>query len=223
MIMWKRWAPVVGALFGGAIAAVIAWMLAGDEVNKLGDNGAARFVGMVSAFGAFVGFFATARLVRGATLTRDGFTLSYRPLEPIPVGYRELTTLTVDDLMSRIRDVGYTPQLRACDDTGERISAGDPTAPLVGANISLSDPGVRGWVRVHLPRPAEGQARALGLIEVWSEAGESAQELALFVVRALNGLVGNLAASRESSRLSEDRASLVIASLAERPIHRRAR
>lgn len=221
--MWKRWAPVFGALIGGAIAAAIAWTLAGSDVNRLGDwrGGSARFIGMVTALGVFVGFFATARLTRGAPVTRDGFTLSFRPLEPIPAGYRELTTLTVEDLLSRLREAGYAPKLGACDEVGERVGDGDPTTPLVGANISIADPGVRGWIRVHLPRPAQGQVRALGLVEVWSERGDSAEELALFALRALDGLVGNLAASRESSRLSEDRASLVVAGLADRPVHRR--
>ena len=43
----KRWLPVLGALGGGLIAFAIAWVLAGDDTQKLGDwrGGAERFIG----------------------------------------------------------------------------------------------------------------------------------------------------------------------------------
>jgi hypothetical protein len=59
------------------------------------------------------------------------------------------------------------------------------------------------------------QSRALG--RIWSEKGDSAEELALFTLKVLDGLVGDLTAARESSRLSQDPASLLTAGLGERP------
>src|SRR5512140_2500590 len=105
----KRWLPLLGAVIGGGVAAAIAWTLAGADVDKFGDwrNGAARFLGMLTAIGLFAGYFVTARVVRGRSVSRDGFTLSLQPLEPVPSGYRELTALTMANLTERLRAVGY--------------------------------------------------------------------------------------------------------------------
>ena len=218
----KRFLPVIGALVGGAIAFAIAWHLASADIGEDGDwrGGAQRFIGMVGALGVAAGYIVTSRLTRGAKVTRDGFTVSYRPAEPVPQGYRELRTLRVEDLIARLRAVGYAPRVEVCNELGERGGAAEADAALVGANIALVDRGVRGWVRVQLPAPGEGQARAIGLVEVWTASGESAWELGLFTLRALGELVGGLAAARESSRLSEDPVATVTAALPERPKHR---
>jgi len=210
-------------VIGGGVAAAIAWTLAGADVSKLGDwrNGAARFLGMVTAIGLFAGYFVTVRVVRGRSVSRDGFTLSLQPLEPVPSGYRELTALTMANLIERLRAVGYAPGLEACNELGERSGACDPATPLAGVNVAIVDPGVRGWIRLQLPVPASHQARALGLLEIWSEGGDSTEELALFTLRALGELVSGLAARRETSNLGEDPVALVTAGLADRPIHRR--
>jgi hypothetical protein len=219
----KRWAPLLGAVIGGVVAGAIAWAIAGAEVSKLGDwrNGPARFIGMLTAIGLFAGYAVTTRVVRGRSVSRDGFTLSLRPLEPVPSGYRELAALTVANLLERLRAVGYAPQLEACNELGERVGECDPAVPLAGANVAILDPGVRGWIRLQLPVLASHQARALGLLEIWSETGDSTEELALFTLRALDGLVSGLAAKRETSNLGEDPVALLTAGLGERPVHRR--
>lgn len=218
----KRWAPVLGALVGGAIAFAIAWHYASTDINKTGDwrNGAARFIGFISVIGVAVGWVVAMRLTRGVAVTRDGFTVSYKPAEAVPHGYRELKLLTVGDLIERLKSVGYQPSVEACDELGQRGKPGDGGVPLVGANVALVDPRVRGWVRVELPVPTDGQRRALGLVEIWSERGESAEEMALFTLKALGELVHGLAASRESSKLSEDPVGMLTAGLADRPQHR---
>jgi hypothetical protein len=219
----KRWLPLIGAVIGGSVAAAIAWALMGADVDKLGDwhNGPLRFFGMLSALGLFVGYFVTVRVIRGRAVSRDGFTLSLAPLAPVATGYRELATLTVESLVERLRAVRYAPRLEACNELGERAGACDPAAPLAGVNVAIIDPGVRGWIRLQLPVPAANQARALGLLEIWSEGGDSTEELALFTLRALGELVSGLAAKRETSSLSEDPVALLTAGLAERPVHRR--
>jgi hypothetical protein len=218
------WWAILGGVVGGGVGWLIAWGLAGADVHQIGDwrGGALRFIGLVTTVGIAVGYIVVSRLTRGVAVSRDGFTLSYRPLEPVASGYRELAALSVSDLVERLRAVGYAPVLEACDELGQRKAAGDASMPLAGANVALTDPGVRGWIRVQLSVPAEGQTRALGLLEIWSERGDSAQELGLFTLRALGELVGSLAASRESSRLSEDAVGMLTAGLADRPIHRRA-
>ena len=219
----KRWAPVLVGLLTAAIGYAIAWHFASADISKEGDwrNGAARFIAMAAAVGGALGFGITLYVTRGVKLARDGFTLSYRPADPVPDGYRELKTLTVGDLVERLKAVGYAPVLEACDELGERTGAKPSAADsLIGTNVALVDPGVKGWVRLQLPAPAEGQKRALGLVEIWSERGESAEELALFTMRVMGELVGNLAGSRESSRTSEDPVAMLTAGLADRPQHR---
>jgi len=209
-------------LVGGAIGFAIGWHFAAADINKTGDwrNGAARFIGMTSAIGMLFGYIVMMRVTRGVHVTRDGFTISYKPAEPVPQGYRELRTLTVGDLVEKLKAVGYQPTLEACDELGQRMRPGDAGVPLVGANLAFVDPRVRGWVRVQLPPPAEGQARALGIVEIWSERGDSAEEMALFTLKSLGELVHGLAASRESSKLSEDPVAMLTAGLGERPRHR---
>lgn len=218
----KRWGPLVGALVGGAIAFAIAWHLASSDINKEGDwrNGAARFIGFIAVIGIAVGYVGVSLIARGAKVSRDGYTITYKPAESVPVGYRELETLTLADLVDRLNALGYAPALEVCDALGTRMGPGDVGAPLVGANVALVDPGVRGWVRVQLPPPNDTQARAIGLVEIWSERGDSAEELALFTLRSLGELVHGLAAARESSRLSEDPVAMLTAGLADRPRHR---
>jgi hypothetical protein len=210
---------LLGALAGGAIGFAISWSLAGDDIHQLGDwrAGAARFVGFATALGLFGGGAIAIRITRGKAVTRDGFTLSYRRIEPTATGYRELTTLTVEDLLSGLRRIGYTPQAAAGDDLGTARGPIDLTTPLAGANVELRAPRVHGSIRLQLAPPPEGAARALGLVEIWSEKGDSAEELALYTLKVLDGLVGDLSASRESSRLSPDPVSLLTAGLGERP------
>jgi hypothetical protein len=221
----KRWMPVVGAVVGLALGFAIGWVLAANDIAQLGDwrAGAQRFIGMTSAIGAFLGFFVAIRLTRGKHVTRDGFTLSYNRIEPKAAGYRDLVTITVADVLAGLREVGYAPRAEGCSVDGERSKVPlDPTTPIAGTNVAFVDPGVRGWIRLQLPIPVDGQPRALGLLELWSERGDSTEEFGLFTLRILDTLVGNMSASRESSQLSQDPIALVTAGLAERPVHRAA-
>jgi hypothetical protein len=219
----SAWWVLLGAIAGGVIGFLIGWVIASDEIGKLGDwrHGALRFLGMCGAIGLFLGAGIASRFARGAPVTRDGFTLSYKRIEPTAAGYRELTTLTIATLLDALREVGYEPSATACDDTGSARAPIDLTTALAGSNFAIRDPKVRGWIRVQLAVPPEGQGRAMGLIEMWSERGDSTEELALFTLRVLDTLVGDLRASRESSVLSEDPAAMVTAGLDDKPRHRR--
>jgi hypothetical protein len=209
----------LGTLAGGAIGFAISWSLAADDIHQLGDwrAGAQRFIGFATALGLIAGSLLTARITRGKAVTRDGFTLSYRRIEPTATGYREVTTLTVEDLLAGLRRVGYAPKVAASDDLGAARGPIDPTTPLAGANFEIRDARVRGSIRVQLATPPEGTARALGLVEIWSEKGDSAEELALFTLKMLDGLVGDLTAARETSQLGQDPVSLLTAGLPEQP------
>jgi len=57
----------------------------------------------------------------------------------------------------------------------------------------------------------------MGPSRCWSERGGAAEELALFALQVLDGLVGELTASRESSQLGQDPVALLTAGLDERP------
>lgn len=209
----------LGALSGGALGFAISWKLASSDVDKRGDwrGGAERFIGFATALGLVAGGGIAIRITRGKRVTRDGFTLSYRRIEPTATGYREISTLMVEDLLAGLRRAGYAPEAAAGDDLGDARGPIDPTTPLAGANVVLRAPKVHGSIRVQLAPPPDGVARALGLVEIWSEKGDSAEELALFTLKVLDGLVGDLTASRESSRLGQDPASLITAGLGDRP------
>lgn len=214
---WWAW---LGAAVAGAIGVAIGLALAGDDINTIGGRGAARFVGMCGAIGGFAGYLITSRLTRGEPLTRDGFTLSYRPLAPAAAGYRETTTLTVADVIAGLSKLGYEPRAEACDDFGTRRGSIDDTTPLQGTSVAIIDARVRGWIRIALAPFTDARPRTLGLVEIWSRRGESAEELALFTLRVLDGFVAELAAVRDSSRLSPDPIPMVTAGLGERPVHR---
>jgi hypothetical protein len=214
---------VAGALAGGAIGFAIGWVLASDDIGQYGDwrAGAQRFIGFTSALGLVAGFLVAVRVTHGKAVPRDGFTLSYKRIEPTAKGYREMETLAISDLLDGLRSAGYAPQAQTTDEVGDARGPVDATAPLAGANVRITDAGVKGSIRVQLAPPPDGTARAMGLVEIRSERGESAEEFALFALRVLDGLVGDLTASRESSVLSADPVSLLTAGLAERPRHRR--
>jgi hypothetical protein len=209
----------LGTVAGGAIGFAISWGLAADDIGHAGDwrGGAQRFIGFATTLGLVGGAVIASRLVRGRPVTRDGFTLSYRRIEPTATSYREVTTLTVEDLLAGLRRTGYEPRAAAGDDLGAVRGPIDPTTPLAGANFEIRAPRVHGSIRLQLASPPEGTARAMGLVEIWSEKGHSAEELALFTLKVLDGLVGDLTASRETSRLGQDPVSLLTAGLAERP------
>jgi hypothetical protein len=178
---------------------------------------------MCGAIGMLAGYVIVSRLTRGERFTRDGFTLSYRPLAPTAAGYRENTELVVADVIAGLTKVGYRPSAEVCNDVGVRAGSIDDKAALQGANVAISDPGVRGWIRIALAPFSDTQPRALGLVEIWSKGGDSTEELALFTLRVLDGLVADLAAARESSRLSPDPIPMVTAGLGERPVRRSSR
>jgi len=217
-----RWWAWLGAAIGGGIGVAVGLAVAEGDLDKLGDwrNGAARFVGLTGALGLFAGYVILNRATRGKRVTRDGFTVSFRPNPPTPEGYRDMKVVAVADLISGLMRVGYAPGAEACDEAGVRRGSIDDKTPLQGANIAVSDPGVRGWIRVALAPWMEGRPGALGLVEIWSEGGESAEELALFTLRVLGGLFDDVAAARETSRLGQDPVALVTAGLGERPQHR---
>lgn len=218
----KLWLPVVVAIACGAAACAIAYAAAGSDIDQAGDwrHGALRFIGFAGAVGVFGGYIVTARLVRGRPVTRDGWTLSYRRIEPKASGYRALDTLKVKDFLAGLRELGYEPRAEGCDDFGNRRGKVDENDALAGSNVALVDKRVRGWVRVQLPVPAEGAARGMGLVEIWNEGGESSHELGLFAMRVLATLVDDVTAARESSRTSQDPVAMVTAGLGDRPVHR---
>lgn len=215
--------PILGALVGGAILSAIAWHYASGDINSVGNwkNGAAKFVGMAGAIGLMLGWYGTLHVTRGAALSRTGLTLGYKRIDPTATGYRELATLTVEDLLVRLREFGYQPSAKACDDSGAVLGPTEGSTPLAGANFAITDAGVKGWIRVQLGSPPEGYARAMGLIETWTKNGESATELALFALRALDGMLGDLSASHDDSALTGTPAKLFVSSLPDHPKHRR--
>ncbi|HEY4055090.1 MAG TPA: hypothetical protein VGM39_00735, partial [Kofleriaceae bacterium] len=176
----RRLAPFIGALIAGGVGVAVAYAFAGNDIGHLGDfrNGALRFIGGAGALGAIVGWYAGARVALGRPITRESFTLSYKPAGPEARGYREMKELAVEDLLVRLRAAGYAPSIETCTALGERTkTVADASQTLVGMNAAIMDPSVRGYVRLQLPPPSETAKRSLGVLEVNSEGGPSAEQL----------------------------------------------
>jgi hypothetical protein len=216
----RRWAPWIAGLVGAIAVGLIAASVVGDDTAGDWKHGNTRFIGFAAGLGGAVPFFVLLRLTRGPRVTRDGFTISFKTIGPVAAGYRELGTLLVEDLIAALRAVGYQPKVEACSDEGDRLNVADTRVPLAGTNIAISDPAVPGWIRLQLAPTRDGQARSLGVLEMWSQRIVPVEELALFTLRALDQLVGGVAATRESSKLGEDPVSLLTAGLTERPRYR---
>lgn len=210
--------PILGGLVCGSVGALIAWNAAMGDPQV--TDGPERFVGMVAAIGLVGGYYVTGWLTRGGSTTRHGMTLSYKRIEATATGYREIKTLTVEDVLAGLRASGYEPKAKGCDELGTVRRDIDPSTALAGANFAITDRAVKGWIRIQLAPPPDGSARAMGLVESWTERGDSASELALFAVRVLDGLVGDLTASYDDSALSGDPAKLFVAALGDKPKHR---
>src|SRR5512140_1612393 len=100
------WWPVAAGLVMGTIAAVTAAWIATDPATGF-TMGAPRFVGAMAALFGLIGYYAARRLVSGVAVTRTGYTLSYRAIEPTADGYREMREVTVAALIAAMARVGY--------------------------------------------------------------------------------------------------------------------
>ncbi len=231
--MHRFWISVAGGVLGGTVAGFIGWQLAGDDIQHVGDwrIGGGRFVAFLVMLGIAIGFLLARRLVSGKHHISDGYMLSYTRIAPKTEGYREGAKVTVADLVAVLTTFGYEPIVTACDETGEPLGPIELDTPLAGANIGIRDPQVKGWVRLQLaPESGPGEPsaagaagaenRRMGLLDTWTHRGLSTDELALFTLRALDHLAGDLTAGRRSSQLGQDAASLLTAGLGDKPVHR---
>jgi len=220
--MQRFWMSVAGGVVGGTVAGFIGWKLAGDDIQHIGDwrIGGGRFIGFLVMLGIAIGFMLVRRVVSGKLHTSEGYMLSYTRIAPKTEGYREGAKVTVADLVAGLTTVGYEPIVTACDETGEPLGPIELDTPLAGANIGIRDPQVKGWVRLQLAPESEQAKRRMGLLDTWTHRGPSTDELALFTLRALDQLAGDLTAARRSSQLGQDPAALVTAGLGDKPVYR---
>jgi hypothetical protein len=220
--MQRFWVSIGGGVLGGCVAGFIGWQLASDDIQHIGvwRIGGARFIGFLVILGIAIGLLLGRRLVSGTPHTSDGYLLSYRRIAPKTEGYREGAKVTIADLVAALAASGYEPIVTACDDTGEPHGPIDLDTPLAGANIGIRDPQVQGWVHLQLAPELEQAQRRIGLLEAWTHRGESTDELALFTLRALAQLAGELTVARRSSQPGHVPASTLTAGLGDKPVHR---
>src|SRR6478752_740402 len=98
----------IGALIGAALFGALGFWIVGDDLDRgyhitRYHSGAQGFVNVCIFIGLAGGFILTRRILTGRHHTRSGYTLSYAPIAPRAVGYRELETLTVADLLRPLR------------------------------------------------------------------------------------------------------------------------
>jgi hypothetical protein len=156
---------------------------------------------------------------RGVAAGSIDFVLSYRRPPPRAIGYRTQREVSIGDLLDALRALGYAPRARTCNDLAEVVGPADDDAALLGAHLEIDVARCRGHIRVQLPDPGapEPGAQRLGELEIRGGPGSAAEELGLFALRALAGLLDELEAARGDSALAPVAVPLLTAALPERP------
>jgi hypothetical protein len=207
-------AAVVGPIAYSLMADAIARDLARVDVD--GRGGALGVWAMITFFTAAIPFLITRRLVNGPSLPSRGWSLVHPAFTPITDGYRSAQAPTLGDLLGRLERLGYQVMATACTAHGRARGPADRAAPLAGIHVVLRDARWAGEVRLVLAPALDGE-RHLGRLEVRAEPSSPTEELALFVMRELDGLAPGLRASPVDSALSADPARVVTAGLGAAP------
>ena len=173
---------------------------------------------LITAIVASIAFIATRRLVRGRQLPRRALLLAHDTIAPRTDGYRAMAPLTVEDLLARLRGLGYRPTIAACADDGAIRGPVDAVIPLAGAHVEIRDSRLVGHLRLQLPAPelAPGQRR-LSQLEIVAEPSSAMEEMGLFALRELDAMLGGVQVTPTDSALSAVEARTFTAGLAERP------
>jgi hypothetical protein len=217
--------PLAVALVAASIAGPIFWHLTRGMVSYRHAFHAvpmqASMTARATTFVAAIAFIAARLLGRSPHRAIRGLMLAYRAPDARTASYRERVEVSIADLVAALEGLGYRPELFAADPLGARAGALDPTAPLVGASLLWRDRRWRGWIRVQLPtvgaEPTAPGARLLGLLEIQGHDGPAIDEASLYTLRALDELLGGVAAGRVDSRLGPEPASLLTCALPPRP------
>ena len=163
--------------------------------------------------------FAVTRFwMVGRSKPRRSLVMAHRALALQVDGYREARALTVDDLLARLRGLGYRPAIAACADDGTVRGPAPAAMPLAGTHVRISDERLSGYLRLHLPATerAPGEHR-LSLLEIVAEPSSAMEEMGLFALRELDGILGGVRVTPTDSALSAVEARTFTAGLTERP------
>lgn len=192
----------------GAVAAKGGWLSGWDR----------SFVGMCGAAGFFLGYFVSLRLLRGARREERSWLLSVEQVVPAASSYREAAPPSLNDLVERLAARGYRLTTRQVDEAGAAVDGGDPRDPLAGRGVELEDERAGARVVVRLSERAAGEGGGLGVVTAIERGRRRAsEELALFAIVELAGLLPGLKYKDVDSALTPDDTEMLRASLPERP------
>jgi hypothetical protein len=215
---------LVPALVGFALA-IVATIIAGRVVAPaIAAKGGAfsrwdrGFVGMCGAAAFFLGFFVSKRLIRGERHEQRSWMLSVEQVVPSATSYREAAAPSVADLVERLGARGYKLQTRRVDEANAPVAGGDDRDPLAGAAVELSDERARARIVVRVSERAAGEGGGLGIVTAIEQGGKLAsEELALFAIVELAGMLPGLKYKDADSALPPDDIEMLRASLPDKP------
>jgi hypothetical protein len=198
---------VAGRVVAPAIAAKGGWFSRWDR----------GFVGMCGAAAFFLGFFVSKRLIRGDRHEERSWLLSVEQVVPSATSYREAAP-SVADLVERLGARGYTLQTRRVDEANAPVAGGDERDPLAGTAVELSDQRARARIVVRVSERAAEEGGGLGIVTAIEEGGKLAsEELALFAIVELAGMLPGLKYKDADSALPPDDTEMLRASLPDKP------
>lgn len=213
---WRR-RTALPALIGFLVAvgtACVAWLLVRGEAARWARMGmsAGPEVKLVVAFSGAAGisaFYLARRLIGGAAVKLQEWTLVVPKLAPQATGYREASAPSIGDLVARLEKHGYQLTAMAVDLEGSPKGAMDPRTALSGAALALTDERLGAPPAGLVVRIAERTETATGLcmLEARDARGAGYAELASFVIVELDALTPGVTYKRSDSVLTPDPAA----------------
>ena len=215
---------LVPALIGGVfavVATVLARQLVAPAIAAKGgwfSRWDGSFVGLCGAGAFFLGYLVSLRVLRGPRREERSWMLSVEQVLPAATSYREAAAPSVKDLVDRLTARGYRIATRRVDEAGAPVAGGDDRDPLAGAAVELVDERAAARVVVRVSERAAGEGGGLGMITAVERGGRrSSEELALFAIVELAGLLPGLRYKDADSALPPDDTEMLRASLPDRP------
>ncbi len=176
------------------------------------------FVGMIGAAAFFVGFLVSHRILRGPRREERSWMLSVEQVVPSATSYRDAAAPSVADLVARLAARGYQLSTSRVDQAGAPVAGGDDRDPLPGTAVELVDQRARARVLLRVSQRAAGEGGGLGIVTAVEQGGKRAsEELALFAIVELAGLLPGLRYKDADSALPPDDTEMLRASLPDRP------
>jgi hypothetical protein len=214
MVYGRSWKlPALVGLVVAAATAAGTWAIAAPTIaayEKAGVFASSpyRYVGFFTVFAGVAAFLIARRVVDGAAVRVDEWSLHIAG-QP---------TVQVVDLESRLARWGYQLTFVNLDEAGAATGPAAPGQALLGTPLWITERRVRGrqaGIVLRLAQPQPG-AEGLGLVEIRDATGLY-DELGTYLLVALGELIPGLRVKRLASSETAEHPGGLAAMLPERP------